>query len=524
MQAPCNILFILCDQLRWDYLSCYGSRLHTPNIDQLAARGVRFSRAFCQAPLCGPSRASFYTGRYLSSHGVMANEDCTRLDELMLADYLRPQGYRSALVGKADSRKSRALMARLGIDPQGDFARAAGSGGFEPFELHGGLYPDPILPTEQGYTRYLRACGYPGDNPWQDYANSGVDARGQVHSGWHLRSAPYPSRVDEAHSETAFTTDRAIDFIAQADAQPWCLHLSYIKPHWPLVAPAPYHGLYAREDVPAAVRSEAERAAPHPVYAAFMAQEYSRNYARDEVRETVIPTYMGLIKQIDDHLGRLFEVLRARGLWERTLIVFSSDHGDYLGDHWLGEKDLFHEPSVKIPLLVVDPHPAADASRGQVCEALVEAIDIVPTLLAASGGEPCEERLEGRSLLPLLRASFSSPWREFAISEIDYSDRGARGVLQVPPYHCRAVMLRSQRWKYIDYQGFAEQLFDLDDDPQELCDLGRDPAYGHVRRAFRERLYDWRRALKNRTGMPYARLAEMGPERDETFGILIGRW
>ena len=99
---PRNILFIMCDQLRWDYLSCYGHlKLHTPNIDFLAQKGVRFDNAYCQAPLCGPSRASFYTGRYMSSHGVMVNEDNTRLDELTLGDYLRPLGYRSALVGKS---------------------------------------------------------------------------------------------------------------------------------------------------------------------------------------------------------------------------------------------------------------------------------------------------------------------------------------------------------------------------------------------------------------------------------------
>ncbi|MFT7674468.1 MAG: arylsulfatase A-like enzyme, partial [Gammaproteobacteria bacterium] len=95
-----NILFIMCDQLRQDYLSCYGNkRIQTPNIDKLAARGVTFTNAFCQAPLCGPSRASFYTGKYMTSHGVMGNEDYTRLDEWMISDYLHPLNYRTAVVG-----------------------------------------------------------------------------------------------------------------------------------------------------------------------------------------------------------------------------------------------------------------------------------------------------------------------------------------------------------------------------------------------------------------------------------------
>ena len=104
----------MCDQLRWDYLSCYGHlKLNTPNIDSLAARGVRFDNAYCQAPICGPSRASFYTGRYMSSHGVMANPDPMRIDELTITDYLKPSGYRSALVGKAHNRKSVAAMRAL---------------------------------------------------------------------------------------------------------------------------------------------------------------------------------------------------------------------------------------------------------------------------------------------------------------------------------------------------------------------------------------------------------------------------
>ncbi|TNF90332.1 MAG: phosphonate monoester hydrolase, partial [Gammaproteobacteria bacterium] len=171
---PRNILFIMCDQLRWDYLSCYGHpELHTPNIDSLAARGLRFDNAYCQAPLCGPSRASFYSGRYQSSHGVMANSDPTRLDDLTIGDYLRPLGYRSALVGKADNRKDPEMLAAFGIDPESDFAHAAACGGFEPFDWHEGLYPNGLLPEDHRYSAYLNRKGYAGQNPWQDYVVSG---------------------------------------------------------------------------------------------------------------------------------------------------------------------------------------------------------------------------------------------------------------------------------------------------------------------------------------------------------------
>ena len=132
---------------------------------------------------------------------------------------------------------------------------------------------------------------------------------------------------------------------------------------------------------------------------------------------------MGLIKQIDDQLGRLFAFMAERGLLEHTLIVFTSDHGDYLGDHWMGEKDLFHEPSVKIPLIICDPSAEADATRGTVCDALVEAIDLAPTFLEAVGADPAQQshRLEGRSLMPFLTAKPPAEWRRFVFSEYDYS-------------------------------------------------------------------------------------------------------
>ena len=463
----------MCDQLRYDYLSCYGHQsLHTPNIDKLAERGVTFTNAYCQAPLCAPSRNSFYTGRYMSSHGVMGNEDMTHLDEKMMADYLRPLGYRTAVVGKTHSFKSRSEMAELGIDMNSDLARTASSGGFEPYEHHEGIYPDPVLPKKQGYTDYLRSLGYDATNPWDRCANSGIDESGKLHSGWQLSSSKFPAAIEEAHSETAFTTQRAMDFIDETGEQSWCLHLSYIKPHWPVIAPAPYHDRYTAEDIQAVVCNEQERKNPHPVYQAFMQQEYSESYSDGDVRETVIPVYMGLIKQIDDHLGGLFDFMETRKLFENTMIVFTTDHGDYLGDHWLGEKDLFHDVSAKLPMIVVDPRAEADSNRGSQCEAFVESVDVLPSFIEFAGGELSRERLEGRSLSPLLHKNDSVEWRDYAISEIDYTDRGLRSLLELDPYQCRAIMARNRRWKYIYHQEFSPQLFDMENDPDELVDLG----------------------------------------------------
>ena len=255
-----------------------------------------------------------------------------------------------------------------------------------------------------------------------------------------------------------------------------------------------------------------------------MSQEYSENFSRDEVRERVIPTYMGLVRQIDDHLGRVLRCLEERGLMERTLIAFTSDHGDYLGDHWLGEKDLFHDCSARIPMIISDPSPQADATRGTTDDRFVESVDLLPTFVEFAGGEVRTERVEGRSLLGTLRGEAEPEWRDCAVSEIDFSGRGSRTLLDLHPWECRAHMLRTVRWKYILHERFRPQLFDLDSDPGEFVDLGDDPGYEGVRREFHDRLFTWFRRRRNRTEMPEGSLFEMGPERNERLGIMIGRW
>ena len=522
-----NILFIMCDQLRADYLSCYGHpHLKTRNIDMLSAHGVRFNRAYCQAPLCGPSRASFYTGRYMSSHGVMANADPLKMGELTLGDYLRAAGMTAVVVGKSEGSPNLAALERFQIDPGSTEGQQLANNGFLPFELFSGIYPDPILPKGLGYNAYLRSHGFDGDNPWEEWANSAIDSKGKRVSGWQMRNAGLPARLPEEHSETAFTTRRAIEFLDSVDPdESWCMHLSYIKPHWPYLAPAPYHTRYHKDHVVPAVRDERERHNPHPVYQAFMAQDYSQNFSRDEVRDTVIPAYMGLIQQVDDHVGRVLAHLEKKGLRERTWIVFSSDHGDYLGDHWLGEKDLFHEPSVRIPLIICDPSTRADGTRGRVVEEFVEAVDVVPTLVEVAGGTVPLERIEGRSLLPFVHQQVAAPsWRDCAISEIDFSDRGPRTLLRLHPHECRARMIRTAKWKYVLHEHFPPQLFDLVNDPHEFIDLGEDPGYRSARQENYDRLFTWFRGLKVRTEMPIEALFDMGPEVDEELGIMIGHW
>ena len=525
-----NILFIMCDQLRWDYLSCYGHpRLATPHIDGLAAKGVRFTRAYVQSPVCGASRMSFYTGRYVQSHGASWNGVPLKVGEMTLGDYLRPLGVQTVLVGKTHMRADREGMERLGIDPGSIIGVRVAECGFDPYERDDGLHGigpdgryDPQVPR---YNRYLNDKGYAGDNPWHDWANAAAGEGNRLASGWAMRHARKPARVREEDSETPYMTSRAMDFIREAGDAPWCLHLSYIKPHWPYIAPAPYNDMFTAADVLPVVRSEEERGDPHPVFAAFMDLGASRSFSRKEVREEVIPVYMGLIKQIDDQLGRLFAFMQERGLLENTLIVFTSDHGDYLGDHWMGEKDLFHEPSVKIPLIVYDPSSQADGPRGSVCDELVESIDLIPTFLEALGVDPAGQshRLEGRSLVPFLRGSPPAEWRRFAISEYDYSLLPVAAELGVEPRDARLFMVADKRWKLVQPLGFRPMLYDLAADPNELRDLGADLACENERRRLMTALNAWGLRLSQRTTRSEEQIKQ-SRGKSHRRGILIGVW
>lgn len=518
-----NILFIMADQLRWDYLSCAGHpAIRTPNIDALARGGVNLTRAYVQAPICGSSRMCFYTGRYTTTHGASYNAIPLRLDEKMIGDYLRPLGYRVAIVGKTHHLPDRETIERLGLDTSAAAGVVLKHGSFEPFERDDGIHPDLHADPNLPYNKWLREKGYEGHNPWQSHANSVEGDDGEVLSGWRLQNVARPARVKAEHSETAYMTDRAIDFMREAEG-PWCLHLSYIKPHWPYVAPAPYHDMYGPQDMLAPNRSEAERSEPHPVLAAFMRHRESETFSRYDVRERVIPTYMGLISEVDHHLGRIVQALEAQGIADNTIIVFTSDHGDYLGDHWLGEKDMLHEEIVRVPLIAHDPRARADVTRGQSIDALVETIDLVPTFIDWAGGPPHPHRLEGRSLVPLLEGPVPADWRQAAFCVSDFSSTAARQMLGIGPENACAYMVRTARWKFIFYEGFRPQLFDLDADPHEQHDLGTSPAHAELRREMEERLFTWLRARKTRVTVTYDQI-DQRPKGADAEGVTIGLW
>ncbi len=250
-----NILFIMADQLRADYLSCYGHpHLETPNLDGLARKGVRFERAYIQSPVCGPSRMSFYTGRTAFSHGATWNFVPLPVGEVTLGDHLSAHGIRTALVGKTHMMPDIEGMERVGLSPDSARGLDISQCGFEPYERDDGEHPHPKVDPDLAYNRYLRERGYDVANPWNDYANAAEGPDGEVLEGWYMRNAPLAARVAEEHSETAYMTDRALQFLEEQGDAPWCLHLSYIKPHWPYIAPAPYHAMYGHNQVLPAVR------------------------------------------------------------------------------------------------------------------------------------------------------------------------------------------------------------------------------------------------------------------------------
>jgi arylsulfatase A-like enzyme len=523
MSDPRNVLFIMCDQLRADHLSCYGHPyLQTPNIDALARRGVRFERAFVQSGVCGPSRMSFYTGRYPSSHGATWNRVPLSVGEITLGEYLRGTGMDLALAGKTHVMPDKHGMNRLGIDGGSALGALLREGGFSLVDRYDGHHAEP----EGGYAQYLRRNGYQSEDPWSDFVIAAINERGEKVSGWNMRNVHLPARVSAEHSETAYTTGQAIRFITSRGDAPWALHLSYVKPHWPYMAPAPYHNMYSLDQCLPLNRHADELENQHPVLAAYRQQEECANFMREEVSNMVRPAYQGLIRQLDDEIGQLWDALEQLGRWEDTLIVFTADHGDYLGDHWLGEKEQFHDTVQRVPYLVYDPSQAADGTRSMASKHLVEAIDTVPTILDALGQAIPDHRLEGRSLLALTRSGegmTNIPWRDAVFSELDYSYRQARHILGRQTDECRAWMVRTEDWKYVHWQGYAPQLFNLKTDPDELQDLGASAAHESVRAAMHQRLFDWFCNLKRRTTVSGTEV-ERGTHRYKEAGVFYGVW
>jgi arylsulfatase A-like enzyme len=301
---------------------------------------------------------------------------------------------------------------------------------------------------------------------------------------------------------------------------PWLCHLSYIKPHWPYMAPAPYNDMYSKDDLPPVNRRTGEHT--HPLMQAWEKTRICESFSREDVRQLVAPVYMGLIKELDDNMGRLFEYLETSGRIKDTMVVFCSDHGDNMGDHWLGEKDLFFDCSARIPLIVYDPRAEADSTRGTSTEKLIEGIDLAPTFHEILGGEAKPHVMEGKSLHPLLHGQ-DVKWRNYCVSEYDYSTRDARQEVNVDQSDARLVMVFDGRWKYIHVELMRPLLFDLKTDPDELHDLGDSAEHLDQINRLRELHFEWARQHHSRiTRSP--KIIEKMAAGKEPPGIYIAYW
>ena len=512
----------MADQLRWDYLSCYGAKhIETPNIDALASMGVRFNQAYVQSPICGPSRMSFYTGRYVRSHGSTWNGFPLRIGEPTLGDHLREVDVKCSLVGKTHMTPDVEGMKRLGIDPESTIGALVSECGFEVFVRDDGTnHSDYPNRHAEDYDQYLRDHGMDGDNPWEEWANTGINENGEFCTGWLLENSHLAARVPKEHSETAWLTTRGVEFIKSREDEPWLCHLSYIKPHWPYLAPAPYNDMYSADMLPAVNRSDGEKNTDHPLMKEWVDMRISKSFSRDHIRDRVGPAYMGLIKELDDQIGRLMEYLKESGRLKDTMIVFCSDHGDNMGDHWMGEKDLFYDCSARVPLLVYDPRPEADSTRGSSSDLLVEGIDLTPTFMEFYAAPTKSHIIEGRSLIPLLHGQ-QPPWRSYCVSEYDYSTRDARRAAGVDQLDARLVMIFDGRWKYVHVENMRPLLFDLKTDPGEVHDLGADPDYQSERDRLAALHFEWARKHHNRITRSAATIEAM-TDAKEPPGIIIG--
>ena len=502
MSPPLNVIFITADQWRGDCLSALGHPMvRTPNLDALAAEGVTFTRHYANTAPCGPSRASLHTGLYLHNHRSHANGTPLDARHTNWALEAARLGYDPVLFGYTDTS----------VDPRG-------VAGDDPrlFTYEGPLPGIRTVCAMDGHpvawTDWLNAKGYETPaNPGRAY---GLRAGGPDWEGGaeHPRPLALPAEVDD----TAFLVGRLIDYLKTADG-PFAAHLSILRPHPPFVAPEPYNAQYDPAAVPGFRRkaSPEMEAGQHPWLGWRLGRREFRAMDNERRLRRLKAVYYGLMSRVDDEIGVLMAYLRQSGLIDRTLIIFTSDHGEEMGDHWLLGKGGYFDGSYRIPLIVRDPRPLADAGRGTKVEAFTEHVDIMPTLLESIGAA-VPRQCDGASLTPFLGgASPPKTWRRAAHWEFDFRDDAAAapGEHDLAPDECAMTILRGERFKYVHFTRLPPLLFDLAQDPDEMTDLAGDPAHAGAMLASAQDLLSWRMSSEDRT-LSHLRLTDEGVVSD----------
>lgn len=395
MTQPANVLFITCDQLRKDALGCYGNPVvQTPNIDALANRGVRFERMFTAYPVCAPNRGAIATGRYPHINGLWGNGVCLPETETTIMQSLRQRGYATYGLGK------------MHFGPQWQYPPDGG-----PLIDPGPeLAVNPQPSTDQMPWHGFDHVAITEDHrvgPYADYlAKHGYDTWNDVHSFSYPQHSTTCSPFPEEHHQTTWVADRSLEALADHPGdRPFFMWTSFVDPHHPFNPPAPFDTMYDPQDMPLPVWDQrvVERW-PKRYRQMHFATEGSHvaigmHQLPDAEWQRCKAYYYGMVSLIDKQVGRLIDALDTRGMLENTLIIFSADHGELLGDHHLIFKGATYDCVTNMPLIMCGP--GIDGHRGQRA-GLCNAIDIMPTTLDLVGW-PMPKGVQGQSIVPMVR-------------------------------------------------------------------------------------------------------------------------
>jgi len=446
-----NILFITADQLRKDALGCYGNdTIRTPHLDTLAKQGVRFERMFAAHPVCAPNRASIATGRYPSVHRLCLNGKRMPSSELTLMEVLRRAGYATCGAGKMhfgpqwpfppDNKPIMDPDLSTGIDPQ-PLKDAFPWYGFEEAWLTEDHRIGP-------YARYLAEHGY--------------DLQDELNSATYPQHATVCPPFPEEHHQTTWITQQAQNWLEQHDSRrPFFLWVSYVHPHHPFNPPKPYDTMYDPADMPLPVRDPLEMENWPEVYKKkYLAAEGQGGHEAvgmchfsDKDWQRIKAYYYGMITQIDCNINRLMETLGKMDLLDNTIVIFTSDHGENMGDHGLLFKGTTYDCVTNVPFIVSQPGRIPCNTRRDL---LASSIDIMPTVLDLAGvSHPDPNPMQGASLAPAL-TNACDVLREAVLIENDDACRSVRTDDALLTWHSR------------DTQG---ELYDLKIDPDCFCNL-----------------------------------------------------
>jgi arylsulfatase A-like enzyme len=528
-----NFLFFITDQHRADYLSCYGHPvLKTPHIDSIAARGIRFERFYVATPVCMPNRATLMTGRMPSVHGVRSNGIPLSLRANTFVDALRASGYATALVGKSHLQNFGDQPAILKLSPPrpGDlvldssFAEARKPGAFDgPYDQEhpkrwGAGHDFAMLLPFYGF-EHVDLCTAHGDQVgghyyvWLRSRRPDADAlRDHGNQLPHDYVCPQAFRtpIPEELYPTAYIADKSCEWLDRYAAgnrdKPFFLMTSFPDPHHPFTPPGRYWSMYAPQDMalPPSFQLGNRKLARPVAWAmaqresgkADMAGQAAFAVNEREAREAMALS-CGMIVMIDDAIGRVLGRLAACGLANDTIVIFTSDHGDFLGDHRLLLKGPAHyEGITHVPFIWAEPGTRA----AQRTDVLAGTLDIASTILDRVRVQPYNG-IQGVSLLPVLEGTRASVARDSMVIEDD-QQRAIFGL----PSGSRMRTLVTQRWRITIAQDDPYgELYDLQNDPHELDNLFEEAAHRGVRAELMEKLTYRQMELSDRSPLPVGR-------------------